>query len=241
VDKINNKKLMTLRRVFKARAKASAAAVFTKSTPLKKTKTRSLHRTVVLEHIERPVYEEQTHINANAMLSAPPRMHPGVERNAHRLAADLEYIFTMLQASQRLHSRPKQETVFDDAASGGSGNHLPQTTPKQRPKRKTLRRPWTPIRKDDPQRAVVAALIFLQRLLRGRARQNAMLVGRERRRELIKYLRTCVLQGERMTGSGQSSERSETEHEPNVSTAFEVHLDVTAGSILSSVMLEMVV
>ena len=165
----------------------------------------------------------------------------GEGRHAASLHADLERMDRMLQ------TRRHEETAAAAAAPESRGPRTPVTvtttlsrTPQLAPVA-AAERPPTPTFADAAEDAAARAqreareaerlaVLLLQRLLRGRAVQNTMYEGTERRRELIRELqRAAAARAEEESGA-QPSEKEREE------AAVCAARDIAGGEILSSLL-----
>jgi len=129
------------------------------------------------------------------------------ERKTLSLQADLE-------RSQTILAQQKQDALLrkTQGITGKGKLKLDSSMPAWRTKVLRADRPTTPIIQrqegdEDEEREEVLAILLLQRLLRGRAIQNTMFEGKERRKHLITELRAEAEQDAREMARPSSAER----------------------------------
>ncbi|GMH92490.1 hypothetical protein TL16_g12361, partial [Triparma laevis f. inornata] len=136
------------------------------------------------------------------------------DRKNLALTADLQLMDTIINTSGG-EEEMQNVTVSATAMTSAAG-----TSPGWRAKTKKVERPATPVvpEVDEEAENEHMALILLQRLMRGRAVQNTMFEGKERRIELIKELRASegVEQGD--PGVLTQPERKERVHDAAIDT-----------------------
>lgn len=114
------------------------------------------------------------------------------ERSAARMQEQLNRMDSLLKAAKLAKPSEREQNEALLAA-------YRETKPVERP-------PTPTVMDSDPDEAVELASILLQRLLRGRAIQNMMYEGKERRRDLIEELRSEEGQEKPDTSAAQAAE-----------------------------------
>ena len=173
-------------------------------------------------------------------------------RKERALATDLERVRSMLKsgtqprieastsAEQRGRSKTKQPRTA--ATTGDLSQQIPlppalleqMPLPAWRKPQKKVERPPTPdFDKDDAkeQDDVDNAVLLIQKLLRGRAVQNMMFEGKERRLDLITEMRLDLLTPEERAAI--DNQEAERRHQAAVKQAARSTLDVAVGEVLS--------
>merc|ERR1711998_118148 len=107
--------------------------------------------------------------------------HSHDERKAMKLTGDLKKMDSII-SEQR-----ESEQLGASVSGSGKGVELPAW----RTRVSKAERPPTPTVDIDPSDEMANCIVLIQRLLRGRAVQNAIFEGKERRKELIRELRAA--------------------------------------------------
>ena len=159
--------------------------------------------------------------------------HSSAARKKARIAVDLEMMDQLLK--QRKAESKAKALASADAARGDTGEAegAASTTPPWKKKQEKTVRPPTPrapsyCANDEVENAIV----LLQKLLRGRAVQNLMFEGKEKRLELIRELR-CTEDEDPHALREDDIERKEAEREE---ASREAALDAIQGEVVGSML-----
>eukprot|EP00750_Incisomonas_marina_P007997 INCI15140.1.p1 GENE.INCI15140.1~~INCI15140.1.p1 ORF type:complete len:674 (-),score=163.36 INCI15140.1:69-2090(-) len=157
-----------------------------------------------------------------------------VQKRAERLIdSRLEYVHSLMTKEQRAGAEvaSKAAAASDSAdaeGTGGDGDAVPTWLKK----RSKVQRPATPSITPAPDNSEANAIVLLQRLLRGRAVQNMMFEGRNRRRELLKELR--FEEAEQRMEEERARQQMEEEAARDLEGAVQSAKDKIVGEVVSS-------
>ena len=141
-----------------------------------------------LATLEDALPSKLTRTNTSKPRKKAPRS--AVERKEAVVQAHLQRMDDLIK-TQKLTKSAEGALGGTGTMDGGASASASASLPTWRRRAEKTERPKTPSVSDEPEEAELSqlALMLLQRLIRGRAAQNAMFEGKERRAELIAELR----------------------------------------------------
>mgnify|MGYP005991038877 CR=1 FL=1 len=177
---------------------------------------------------------------------AAPIAKSAAQRADASVDRDLARVHNMLRTAKAEAAGTKLDTAPAPSAAPAAGGRLNLPLPAsslerdevpawRQPKEKVLR-PGTPTFDEEDEDAEAAAadnaVLLLQKLLRGRAVQNMMFEGKERRLELIEEMRQDLLDDEQL--AEVSRQERERQAAAAVRVAQEAAVDTAAGEVASA-------
>lgn len=165
-----------------------------------------------------------------------PKPLRDVQKRAERLIdSRLEYMHSLMAKEQRAGAEAAGKTAAaatSDSADADGTSADGDAVPTWLKKRSKVQRPATPSIAPEPDNSEANAIVLLQRLLRGRAVQNMMFEGRNRRRELLKELR--FEEAEQRMEEERARQQMEEEAARDLEGAVQSAKDKIVGEVVSS-------